>query len=94
MIASFALSLESAQQLLNLYVTGWRYKLAGDYWDRYPERVSAVTTEQVQAVAQKYLSADRMQIVAVGDPARVAATLKKLGEVETYDTDGKRVSTP
>ena len=94
MIASFALSLESAQQLLSLYVTRWRYKLADDYWDRYPERVSAVTTEQVQAVAQKYLSPDRMQIVAVGDPSRVAATLKKLGEVETYDTDGKRVSTP
>jgi hypothetical protein len=32
-----------------------------------------------------------MQIVAVGDPARVADTLRKLGEVETYDADGKPV---
>ena len=42
---------------------------------------------------RKYLAADRLQIVAVGDPSRVAETLKTLGEVETYDTDGKRVGT-
>jgi zinc protease len=92
MIASFALSLESPQQLLNLYVTRWRYKLPADYWDRYPDRVSAITSGQVQAAAKKYLAADRLQIVAVGDPERVAEILKKLGEVETYDTEGKRVS--
>ena len=83
MMASFALSLESPAQLLNFYVTRWRYKLPADYWDRYAERVMAVTTEQIQAAARTYLAPDRMQVVAVGDPARVADTLKKLGAVET-----------
>ena len=92
MIASFALSLESPAQLLNYHVTRWRYKLAADYWDKYPDRVTAVTKLQVQAAARKYLDAQRMQIVAVGDPARVGDTLKKLGPVETFDADGKRVS--
>jgi hypothetical protein len=46
----------------------------------------------VQAAARKYLAADRLQIVAVGDPTRVADTLKKLGPVETYDTEGKKIS--
>jgi zinc protease len=92
MIASFALSLESPAQLLNLYVTRWRYRLAADYWDRYPNRVSAVTAQQIQTAAKTYLAANRMQIVAVGDPARVADTLRKLGDVETYDPDGKPVS--
>jgi len=91
MIASFALSLESPAQLLSLYVTQWRYKLAADYWDRYPDRVSAVTREQILASARKYLAANRLQIVAVGDPAKVGDTLKKLGTVETYDTEGKRI---
>jgi zinc protease len=91
MIASFALSLESPAQLLSLYVTQWRYKLAADYWDRYPDRVSAVTREQILAAARKYLAANRLQIVAVGDPTKVGDTLKKLGAVETYDTEGKRV---
>ena len=91
MIASFALSLESPAQLLSLYVTRWRYGLPADYWDRYAERVSAVTAAQVQAAARTYLAANRMQIVAVGDPLRVAETLRKLGEVETYDPDGTRI---
>ena len=92
MIASFALSLESPAQLLSLYVTRWRYGLAADYWDKYPERVSAVTAQQIQSAANTYLAANRMQIVAVGDPVRLADILRKLGEVETYDADGKRVS--
>ena len=92
MIASFALSLESPAQLLNYHVTRWRYKLTADYWDTYPDRVSAVTTQQVQAAAKKYLDARRMQIVAVGDPARAGDALKKLGTVETFDADGKRIA--
>ena len=93
MIASFALSLESPAQLLNYHVTRWRYKLPVDYWDKYPERVSAVTKAQIQTTARKYLAADRMQIVAVGDPARVADALKKIGAVDTYDADGKKTGT-
>jgi zinc protease len=93
MIASFALSLENPSQLLNYYVTRWRYHLPADYWDRYAERISAVGKEQAQGVARKYLAAERLQIVAVGDPTKVADVLEKLGPVETYDADGKRVGT-
>ena len=89
MVASFALSLELPTQLLNYSVIRWRYKLPTDYWDKYPDRIAAVTRAQVQAVARKYLQSDRMQIVAVGDPAKVADTLKKIGEVESYDAEGK-----
>jgi zinc protease len=91
MIAVFALSLESPATLLNYAVTEWRYKLPADYFDRYAERVSAVTKEQVQAMARKYLAPERLQIVAVGDPTKVADALQKLGAVETYDAEGKRV---
>ena len=90
MVASFALSLESPAQLLNLALTQWRYKLPGDYWDRYADRVMAVTKEQIQATARKYLGQDRLQIVVVGDPARALDPLRKLGPVETYDSNGQR----
>jgi zinc protease len=92
MVASFALSLESPAQLLNLYLTQWRYKLPADYWDRYAERVMAVTNDQVQAAARRYLAQDRLQIVVVGDPARALDPLKKLGPVETYDANGDRAA--
>jgi len=76
-----------AADVLNYYVTLWRFKLPADYYDRYAERVSAVTKDQVRAMAQKYLDPARLQIVAVGDPTKVADVLKKLGEVESYDAD-------
>jgi zinc protease len=91
MVASFALSLESPAQLLNLYLTQWRYRLPADYWDRYAERVMAVTKEQIQATARQYLAQDRLQIVVVGDPEQVTEPLKKLGPVEAYDENGLRV---
>jgi zinc protease len=91
MVASFALSLESPAQLLNLYLTQWRYKLPADYWDRYAERVMTVTKDQIQATARQYLAQDRLQIVVVGDPEQVTEPLKKLGPVEAYDENGLRV---
>jgi predicted Zn-dependent peptidase len=91
MVGSFALSLENPQQMLNYYITSWRFALPADYWDKYPERINAVTQAQVQAAAKKYLDPARLHIVAVGEPTKVAEVLRKFGTVETYDTEGKRV---
>jgi predicted Zn-dependent peptidase len=88
MVASFALSLESPQSVLQNHITRWLYKLPADYWDRYPERIAAVTQAQVQEAARKYLTMGRLQIIAVGDP-KIGDTLKQFGTVETYDTEGK-----
>ncbi len=91
MVASFALSLESPAQLLNLSLTQWRYKLPATYWDKYAERIMAVSKEQIQAAARKYLAPDRMQLVVVGDPERALEPLKKLGPVDIYDENGRPV---
>jgi zinc protease len=92
MVASFALSLESPQQMLGYYTTRWLYKLPVDYWDKYPERVMAVTPAQVQAASQRYLAADRLQIVAVGDASKIRDSLAKYGTLEVYDAEGKKIS--
>jgi zinc protease len=91
MVASFALSLESPAQVLSSYVTSWQYNLPADYWDRFPDRIMAVTSAQVRAAAQKYLEAGRLQIVAVANPES-AAVLRKYGSVTTYDTEGRRTA--
>ena len=91
LVAGFALSLESPQQVLNYYVTSWIYKLPADYWDKYPQRVMGVTAAQVQSAARKYLDPSRMQIVAVGDRKKVEEILRKFGKLEVYDTEGKKV---
>ena len=40
-------------------------------------------------MARKYLAQDRLQIVAVGDPARALDPLKALGPVEIHDANGQ-----
>jgi zinc protease len=89
--ASFALSLENPAELLNLYIVRQLYNFPVDYWDRYTDRITAVTPAQVQAVARKYLDPKRLQIVAVGDAAKIAPTLRPFGPLELFDDEGNPV---
>jgi zinc protease len=88
-VARFALSLESPQSVLGFAITRKVYGLPEDYWDTYPTQISAVTAEDVQRVAKKYLNLDNIQIVAVGDAAKIKPMLEKYGKVTVYDVDGK-----
>jgi len=90
LVANFALSLESPQQVLGYYITSWTYRLPADYWDHYPRRIMAVTATQVQAAARKYLDPAKVQIVAVGDGKKIEETMKKFGALDVYDTEGKK----
>lgn len=92
LIAGFALSLESPNAVLNNHVERYIYKLPADYWDTYPARVDAITSADVQRVAQKYWAPDKLQIVAVGDASKIEPTLKKLGAFQSYDAEGKPIS--
>jgi zinc protease len=91
LVAAFALALESPQTMLQNAITRWRFGLPADYWDRYAEHIASITVEQAQAMAKKYLDPSRLQIVAVGNEEAVARALRKLGPVDVYDADGKKV---
>ena len=88
-VASFALSLERPAELLDYAITLKVYGLPADYWDTYPAKIMAVTAEQVQRVARKYIVPDDLQIVAVGDAAKLKPVLDKYGAVQVFDTGGK-----
>jgi zinc protease len=93
-VAGFALSLENPQQVLGYYLDNWLYGLPADYWDTYPARVMAVTAEQAQAAARKYLEPGRLQIVAVGDASKITDILKRKGTLEVFDAEGRRIANP
>jgi len=93
MVAVFALRLESVDAVLGYHVTRWLYDLPVDYWDKYPERIMAVTPQQVQAAAKKYLDPARLQIVAVGEGEKIRPTLKAFGPLDEYDADGRKQPT-
>ena len=89
--ARFALSLEQPTEALNFAVVQRVYGFPADYWDSYPAQVMAVTSEDVQRVARKYLDPDTMQLVAVGDGRKIKAILEKYGPLEVYDSGGQPV---
>ena len=91
-VGSFALSLEQPQALLQNIITQKLYNLPADYWDTYPQKVAAITADDVQRVAKQYLDLGRLQVVAVGDAAKARDVLSKYGKVEVFDAEGKPVT--
>jgi len=90
-VASFALSLESNNDLLGYAIVRKIYGFPDDYWDTYPAKIMAITAADVQRVARKYLNPENLQVVAVGDLSKIKSVMEKYGSVEIYDTDGKKV---
>jgi zinc protease len=91
-VANFALSLESPAQQLGYAITSEIYGFPDDYWSTYTRKISAVTADDVKQMAMKYLTPEALQIVAVGDAAKIRAMLDPYGTVEVFDTDGKPVA--
>jgi predicted Zn-dependent peptidase len=91
-VAGFALSLQSPEQVLNYYMTSWTYGLPKDYWDKYPAQIMAVTAAQAQAAAKKYWDPARLNIVAVGDATKIKDALAAKGELAVFDTEGKPIA--
>ncbi len=88
-VARFALSLESPQQLIAYAITRKAYNFPADYWDKYPAQIVGITADDVQRVARKYINPTTMQVVAVGDAGKIKTVLEKYGPVEMMDATGK-----
>jgi len=91
-VAGFALSLESPSELLGYAIVRKIYGFPPDYWDTYPAKVMAVTADDIQRVARKYINPESLQIVAVGDLGKIRTALEKYGPVEVYDAEGKKLA--
>ena len=94
LVAQFALSLESPQQMLGYSLDTWELGLPANYWDTYPARIAAITADQAQMAAKKYWDPSRLQIVAVGDATKIRDILSKFGAVEVFDAEGKPFVVP
>jgi len=76
-------------QLSNLVVFG----LPDSYFNEYIAKVNAVTLDDVNRVAKKYLDPSKMAIVIVGDRKVIEPGLKELGYAITIlDADGRPVA--
>jgi predicted Zn-dependent peptidase len=79
-----------AAALANLVIHG----LPDDYYDRYRERVRAVTTSSVLRAAQEHLQPEHLRIVVVGDPTVIADPLRDVtrNSIEIVSADGTETS--
>jgi zinc protease len=86
---AFETTFDAVGNFSNVYV----YDLGLDYYTTYAADVEAVTAEQGQAMARKYLAAERLLVVLVGDRAEIEPGLRKLnlGAIEIRDADGERI---
>jgi zinc protease len=84
---------EHAAETVGTFSEIYVYDLPLDYFSTLPGQYYAVTAEQAQAAALKYIQVDKIAVVAVGDRAKIEADMKKLnlGKVEVRDTEGKLV---
>lgn len=70
LIGGFALRIDSNRKILdNLANIGW-YRLPLDWLERWPERVEAVTVEQVRAAFTRQVRADALVTVVVGETGK------------------------
>jgi zinc protease len=87
----FPIRIETQEGLIDQLVSIKMFDLPDDYLKLYREKVNAVTTEDIQRVAQTYVQPDRAALVIVGDAAEVTRQVEPYSEaIEFYDTDGKR----
>ena len=76
---SFPLSIETPGAIAMQVVTVLFYGLPVDQLQTFRERVNAVTVDDVQRVAQKYLRPDRLSIVLVGNASAFSSQLARIG---------------
>jgi len=89
----FPIRAETQGGLTNLIVSQLLYDLPEDYLQTYRDRISAVTAEDVERVANKYVKPDEIAMVIVGDAEEV---LPQAGEftksIKIFDAKGKEKS--
>lgn len=64
-----------------------------DYYNGYVSKIMAVTAADVQRVARKYITPDRLAVVVVGDVARIQPGIEalNLGPISRRNLEGKEV---
>jgi len=90
---NFAISLEDPSRIAQFAINIERYHMPKDFYRNYLKNLSAVTADDVQAMAKKYIRPGIANIVVVGhkDEAKKLAKYAKNGVIEYYDNYGNPI---
>lgn len=88
----FPLRSETQEGLTNLLVSQQLYDLPADYLQTYRDKINAVTLDDVERVAKKYITPEKLAIVIVGGAEEVLPQIKAYSsKIEVFDAEGKSV---
>jgi zinc protease len=89
----FPATVQTASDIAGRLVDMELYGLPEDYFDRYRENIAAVTKEEIERVAVKYLDPDRVLIVIVGNAEEIREPLGTLGlPMHELDLEGNQLA--
>ena len=91
---SFGRSLEQPGTIASFALNTLRYQLPEDHYENYLIRLNAVSKEDVQRVAKKYLQNGAFYITVVGKSSEIAGKLKAFGELTYHDFEGRVTDPP
>ncbi len=88
-----ALRYESNRQKAAFLANILEYKLPKNYTVKQNQMMQAITAKDINALSKKYIKADKMNIIVVGDKNVILPGLKKLGyEIVELDSNGLPVT--
>lgn len=86
---SFGRSLESPSTIANFAINMKRYNLPADFYSAYLQRLEALTVEDLNAAAKKYMKPDNMYVTVVGNTAEFGDRMGAFGNVAMFTNMGE-----
>ena len=77
-VGNFVLALEKPSTIAGYALNIETEDLPKDYYKTYLERINAITKEDVQKAAQKYLTSDNARVIVTGKGSEVIENLEKI----------------
>ncbi|MBI5729793.1 MAG: insulinase family protein [Ignavibacteriales bacterium] len=91
---NFIRSLEQPSTIASFAINTALYNLPKDYYKNYLKSINAVTVDDVQMMAKKYIKPNNAIVLVVGSGEEVAKKLSKFsvsGKIDYYDVFGEKV---
>lgn len=82
---NFPLQLETPNAIASKVIGLKIYDIENDYYNTYISKVNAVTKQDINDAAKKYLHPDKMTIAIGGNPDEVKKDMEQFGDVEVFD---------
>ncbi len=86
----FPLQLETANAVATRVINLKMYDLPKNYYSTYISAINKITKKDVLEAAKKYIHPENVYIVVSGDSKAIKEKMKRFGNVEVYDAEGKK----